>query len=45
MNRIIVLSAALVATLLTSACNTIEGAGQDIQKGGRSVERAADGST
>ena len=25
-----------------NACNTVEGAGQDMQSGGRAVERAAD---
>ncbi len=29
------------ATLLT-ACNTIEGLGQDIKKGGEKIEKAAD---
>ena len=29
------------ATMLT-ACNTMEGAGQDIQKGGEKIENAAD---
>jgi len=28
--------------LFLSGCNTIEGAGQDIQKGGKSIERSAD---
>ena len=38
-----------IATLLCAAvlgflggCNTIEGVGQDVQAGGRAVERAAD---
>lgn len=30
------------ATLSLSACNTVEGAGQDIQAGGHSIEKAAD---
>lgn len=34
---------ALVILLpMLSACNTMEGLGQDIQKGGQSLERAAD---
>ncbi|AWK87447.1 entericidin A/B family lipoprotein [Azospirillum thermophilum] len=36
---------AIAGTLLgttLSACNTIEGAGQDVQAGGRAVERSAD---
>ena len=35
-----VLGAALGTTL--SACNTVEGVGQDVQAGGRAVERSAD---
>jgi entericidin B len=40
-------SALLVVSLLTaaaalSACNTMEGAGKDIQSGGRSLENSAD---
>lgn len=32
-----------IATMLTlSACNTIEGAGEDIQQGGEEIEDAAD---
>ena len=39
---------ALLAVLLTllgttlAACNTLEGAGQDVQAGGRAIERGAD---
>ena len=36
-----VLSAATLAFALT-ACNTVRGAGQDIQKAGSSIENAAD---
>ena len=32
----------LALSSLLSACNTMEGAGQDVQKGGKSIERAAD---
>jgi predicted small secreted protein len=39
---IITLIAMVAATLSLSACNTIGGAGQDIQKGGQSIEKAAD---
>lgn len=35
-----VLSAAVLALL--AGCNTMEGVGQDVQAGGRAVERAAD---
>jgi predicted small secreted protein len=34
------LSAAVLALL--AGCNTVEGVGQDVQAGGRAVERAAD---
>ena len=38
---------AAVAVLLgfivgTAGCNTVEGVGQDVQKGGQAIERAAD---
>lgn len=37
------LSAALVAgMLLVTACNTVEGAGEDLQSAGKAVEKAAD---
>jgi entericidin B len=42
MKRIVLLSATLALVCLTAACNTVEGAGQDIQQGGRNLERAAD---
>ncbi|ANC92278.1 entericidin, EcnA/B family [Azospirillum humicireducens] len=32
---------ALLGTTL-AACNTVEGAGQDVQAGGRAIERGAD---
>ena len=35
-----VLAAAVLAFL--AGCNTVEGMGQDVQAGGRAVERAAD---
>lgn len=34
------LTVALAATAL-SACNTVQGIGQDVQAGGRAIERAA----
>ena len=34
--------AALCAAWLVSACNTIEGAGQDIQRAGEELEEAAE---
>ncbi|HVE50206.1 MAG TPA: entericidin A/B family lipoprotein [Casimicrobiaceae bacterium] len=35
-----VLAAAVLA--MVAGCNTMEGAGKDVQAGGRAVERAAD---
>ena len=37
-------SLAVVAAMLVAvpACNTMEGAGEDIQKGGEKIEKAAD---
>jgi predicted small secreted protein len=32
----------VLAALFLSACNTFEGIGRDIQKGGEAIERAAD---
>ena len=32
---------ALVSALTLSACNTMQGVGQDIQKGGQAIEKAA----
>jgi predicted small secreted protein len=41
MKRVCVLAAMLIATCLT-ACNTVKGAGQDIQKGGEKLENSAE---
>ncbi|WP_188696078.1 entericidin A/B family lipoprotein [Silvimonas amylolytica] len=41
MKRVCVLVALLLAASL-SACNTVKGAGQDIQKGGEKLENSAD---
>lgn len=38
----ITLTAVLVLLPLLAACNTVEGFGQDVQKGGKSLERTAD---
>ncbi|RMX08730.1 entericidin A/B family lipoprotein [Corticibacter populi] len=35
------LLAGLTALLALTACNTVQGVGQDIQAGGRAIERAA----
>ncbi|HEX6945563.1 MAG TPA: entericidin A/B family lipoprotein [Casimicrobiaceae bacterium] len=41
MKAIAVLMSAAVLALI-AGCNTVEGVGQDVQAGGRAVERAAD---
>ena len=33
---------AIAAVLLLAACNTVEGVGKDIKKGGEAIEKAAD---
>jgi predicted small secreted protein len=43
MNRFILFMFALALTLSAAACNTMEGLGQDIQKGGNALEKAARG--
>ena len=40
--RLAILAAVLSVPLAIAACNTVEGAGQDIQKGGRAIENSAD---
>ncbi len=40
--RRIIITLALLAVPLLAACNTMEGMGQDIQKGGKSIEKSAD---
>lgn len=42
MKKLAMLTFAIAFTSMVAACNTVEGAGQDIQKGGKSIERAAD---
>jgi predicted small secreted protein len=42
MRKIFLTVAAAGAVLLTTACNTIEGAGRDIQSVGDTIEDAAD---
>ena len=41
MTRLIAL-ALLPCTVFLTACNTVAGAGQDIQKGGSAIENSAD---
>ncbi|SMF78706.1 entericidin A/B family lipoprotein [Allosphingosinicella indica] len=40
--RKILLCTAISTILLTAACNTVRGVGQDVSSVGRTVERAAD---
>ena len=42
MLKYLVIMTGLVCTLLLSACNTMEGMGQDIQKGGEKLENKAE---
>ena len=39
--RYVIALFALMGVVSLSACNTIEGLGQDIKKGGEAIERAA----
>lgn len=41
MNKVRIAAALLLLPLLT-ACNTFEGFGQDVQKGGEKIEESAD---
>lgn len=42
MNRTIALGILIMVTmLLVSGCNTIRGAGEDLQQGGEAIQRAA----
>jgi predicted small secreted protein len=41
MNRFVLTTIALLLTVMTAACNTVAGAGQDMQKAGTSVEDEA----
>ena len=41
MKKIAFAVCALVSALALSACNTMQGVGQDIQKGGQAIEKAA----
>lgn len=42
MKRFALLIPAALALIALSACNTMEGMGQDIQKGGKKLEEKAD---
>ena len=41
MRHITLITAALFALAMLSACNTVRGIGQDIRKGGEALEKAA----
>ena len=42
MNKKILAALLLSGSLMIAACNTVEGAGQDVQSAGQAVEDAAD---
>jgi len=42
MTKKILATLLLTGSLLTAACNTVEGAGRDVQSAGKAVEKAAD---
>ncbi|PQA79940.1 entericidin [Limnohabitans sp. TS-CS-82] len=41
MNKLLLIALALVAVVGLSACNTMRGIGQDVQKAGTAIEDAA----
>jgi predicted small secreted protein len=41
-SKLISLVVALALSVTLAGCNTVKGAGKDVQKAGKSVERAAD---
>ncbi|HPR06565.1 MAG TPA: entericidin A/B family lipoprotein [Denitromonas sp.] len=41
MKRLIALIVAAMALVSLSACNTVRGVGQDIEKGGEAIQKAA----
>ncbi|BDU52290.1 entericidin A/B family lipoprotein [Limnohabitans sp. INBF002] len=41
MNKLLLIALALVAVVGLSACNTLRGIGQDVQKAGTAIEDAA----
>jgi predicted small secreted protein len=41
-NIVSTIAAAAIVALTFSACNTVEGAGEDMDSTGRAIERAAD---
>lgn len=41
MTRFVFATAALLLTITVAGCNTFQGIGEDIQKGGQAIEKAA----
>ena len=41
MKKLSIFALTIVSVLLMSACNTVQGVGKDIEKGGQAIERAA----
>ncbi len=41
MKKIVFIMVAIVSGISLSACNTVQGAGKDISKGGQAIENAA----
>ena len=41
MNRFVLVTMALLITVMAAGCNTMKGLGEDIQQGGQSLEKAA----
>lgn len=41
MTKLFVLGLALAGIAFTAGCNTVEGAGKDMQKGGEAIQKAA----
>lgn len=42
LTQVVLFSILLASAALLSGCNTTEGIGQDVQSGGRAIERAAE---
>lgn len=42
MKRSLITALVLMLPLLATACNTMQGAGEDIQAGGKALEKSAD---
>ena len=41
MKKIVFIVVAIISAISLSACNTVQGAGKDISKGGQAIENAA----